>query len=125
MGYKATYSDGTTVQVYTAETFQSPDQYEQPKAGNRFFTIDTEECAGAKSENVSSNPFNYALQMPDNTRVEAGISAREPALHSAQLAPGDCVRGWVTFEIPKDAKPNFVIFATGLYLRARWIVPAS
>lgn len=124
IGYKATYDDGTTVQVFTAEPYQSPDQFEQPQTDNRFFTTDVQECAGASAKNVSANPFDWTLQMPDNTRIDSGIGARKPALNSTDLAPGDCARGWVTFETPAKVMPHFVIFATPPYLRARWIVPA-
>ena len=99
----------------TVHSYESPipppDDYTKPDPGKAFAAIDVEGCANPDTnESTGLNPYDFTLQMPDNTRLEPDIGAKEPALNDTTLTPGDCVRGWVTFQVPQGQKPKFVVF---------------
>jgi hypothetical protein len=119
LGETATFRYGDTTTVYS---YVSPDpsanEFIQPKAGNQFAVIDVEICAGSgedigpsgRNTQLSINPFQFSLQMPDNTRIEPTLLASpDPALPAANLSAGECVRGNLGFEVPQGETPNFVL----------------
>ena len=118
LGETATFRYGDTTTVYS---YVSPDpsanEFIQPKAGNQFAVIDIEICAGSSevigpsgNTQLSINPFQFSLQMPNNTRIEPTLLASpEPALPAANVSAGECVRGNLGFEVPQGQTPNFVL----------------
>lgn len=80
-------------------------------------SIDVEGCTG-DDDSSSLNPFDFTLQMEDNTRLEPSGEQREPALHHTELLAHDCVRGFVTFEIG-ESPPAFVVFSGAADI-AKW-----
>ncbi len=109
IGDPATTANGNTLTVYSYEA-PATDVIFDPNPGNVFAAIDVEGCTRPDLEGaVSIGPFDFQLQMPDNTRRDA-FSLKEPALHETDLAAGDCVRGFMTFEIPEGVTALFVIF---------------
>jgi len=118
LGETATFRYGDTTTVYSyVSSDQSANEFIQPKAGNHFAVIDVEICAGSGevigpsgNTQLSINPFQFSLQMPDNTRIEPTLLASpEPALPAANLSAGECVRGNLGFEVPQGQTPNFVL----------------
>lgn len=115
------------------QAVQPPDKYTTPKQGFHFAAADVQQCASptlAAGNIVDVNPFNYQLQMADNTRLEADISVKEPALHDTKLGAGDCVRGWITYQVPDGGKIADVVFSAvggpnNQPLIVKWEVPAS
>ena len=101
---------GNTLTVYTLESPVSDDLFD-PEPGRIFVSIDVEGCASAETEGaVEINPFQFQIQMPDNTRFDPTFGVKEPALNSTSLFANDCVRGFVTFEIPEGVTPASVVF---------------
>ncbi|MGE0227808.1 MAG: DUF4352 domain-containing protein [Dehalococcoidia bacterium] len=94
-----------TVYEYLPDV-QSDNQFITPDPGMAYVAFDVEGCSNV--EVASLNPFDFRVQMGDNTRHEPSIAVREPALHSTNLLRGDCVRGWVTFEIPAGETPKTI-----------------
>ena len=112
LGDTATTAIGNTLTVYSYEVPVVAEFFE-PDPGNAFAAIDVEGCAKADLEAPASiNPFDFELQMPDNTRRQADIGVREPSLNDTTLFAGDCVRGFVTFQVPAGVTPTVVIFET-------------
>ncbi len=110
VGDTASTKSANKLTVYSYESpIPPPDEYTKPDPGKEFAAIDVEGCA-TPSKSAGFNPFDFTLQMPDNTRLEADIEVKEPALHDTTLTPGDCVRGWITFQTPQGERPGFVIF---------------
>jgi hypothetical protein len=61
--------------------------------------------------------------MPDDTRLQTALAtAIEPALPLSNLAPGDCVRGYVTFEPPQGESPKFVLFEQSTAPPIKWAI---
>ncbi len=110
VGDTASTKSGNKLTVYSYESpIPPPDEYTKPEPGKEFAAIDVEGCA-TPSKSAGFNPFDFTLQMPDNTRLEADIAVKEPALNDTTLTPGDCVRGWITFQTPQGERPKFIIF---------------
>ncbi len=61
--------------------------------------------------------------MPDNIRLRmSNKQVKEPKLDVTTLSPGDCVRGWITFQKPKGVKPKFVVYSRGRSV-TKWAIP--
>lgn len=109
----------------TAFTFrpavEPANRYSTPKAGMQFASVEVQECAGAAGERFSPNRFDFELALTDNTRVRAGIEVTTPQLASSPLLPGDCIRGWVSFEVPTTGTVRHVVYSEG-NASAKWLV---
>ncbi|MEX2158412.1 MAG: DUF4352 domain-containing protein [Dehalococcoidia bacterium] len=105
-------SSGNTMRIYAYEApVPSTNEFLAPDPGNVFAAIDVEGCTSSSpSASMSVNPFEFRLQLPDNTRIEPTFSGREPALNGTNLLANDCVRGFVTFEIPEGTTPSYVVY---------------
>lgn len=106
--------------MLTLHAFEDPARAEpgvEPASGHRYVAADIEGCAGRDVKAATLNPYQFELQMPDNRRVTADVGWRSPPLHDTTLPPGDCVRGWITFEVAND--PAFVVFASSSIVRWR------
>lgn len=112
VGETAYYDDSKlTVLSFTPNT-QSNNQFMQPKQGTQYASADVEGCAKDNTKRqVSFNPFDFKLAMQDNTRLGPAFGGPDPALNHTELLAGDCVRGYVTFEVPQGQNPKEVIFA--------------
>ncbi len=116
-------SAGNTVRVISYETPATGlNRFVKPKDGMTLAAIDVELCAGVVPTSGSSgvNPYDFELQMPDNTRLRPSFG-KEPALHDTQLVANDCARGWVTFDVPLASKPSSVNYRGSSLIK--WIVP--
>lgn len=132
VGDTAILKDGAKVIVHAYEQPATGlNQYITPQtAGDIFVAIDAEGCAGSNAgSNIQINPFWFNLKMPDNTRVQPSIGAKNPALNATPLTQqGDCARGWVTFEVPSAQRAAQVVFDANTSngpVDLRWTVPAT
>ncbi len=108
------------VTVYAYEAPVSPPGA-TPQPGNVFADIDAEGCAGPSAgPNTGIGPQFFYLQLGQSAYHPVGTS-KEPALRATKLAPGQCARGWVTFEIPQGAKPQYAIFNSSKVIA--WQIP--
>lgn len=72
----------------------------QPDQGMEYRGADIEGCAGPDTDRFSVSPYSFRLQTADGTRIHPTVPWKVPALNPTELGPGECVRGWVTFEAP-------------------------
>lgn len=105
---------GNRLTVYGYEApVSSGNEFLEPDPGNIYAAIDVEGCVNQQaSEAATINPFDFELQARDNRRYEADVGIKEPTLNDTTVIPGDCVRGFVTFQFPQRQKPAFVVFET-------------
>jgi len=87
---------------------QGSSTYDTPPAGSKFGAADVEACARTKATSI--NPFRFTVQMADNRRIEHGIGGPRPSLNHTELQPDECVRGWVTFDVPDTGTPTYLVF---------------
>ncbi len=73
-----------------------------PPAGKRHVALEV--SVEARSGEVSLSPFDFTVQGTDGYVYDSTYFGREPLLTSTDLAPGRTIRGWITFEVPADAK---------------------
>lgn len=93
----------------------------RPKAGMQYAAAEVQECAGPAGERFSPNRFDFELAMTDNTRVDPGLGVVDPELASSPLLPGDCIRGWISFEVLSTATVRHIVYSTG-NASAKWRV---
>lgn len=121
----ATFTVNPGDRKITAFTFRSPvtptNQFTTPKAGMQFAAAEVQECAGPAGERFSPNRFDFELALTDNTRIRAGTEVQTPQLASSPLLPGDCIRGWVSFEVPTTATVRHIVYSVG-NASAKWRV---
>ena len=100
-------------------------EYFQPDPGTEWVAADVEACAGPESKNFSISPFEFELQLADNTRAESNFMSKDPSLNHTELSPGDCVRGFISYEVPTGKKPikfiyNELTFFSGA--KIKWVL---
>lgn len=127
VGEKVLTARGNTVTVYSyAQPVPPPDEYSAAPDGMEVAAADVEICVTADLSNydgqvvppeqrfLTSNPYDWVLAMPDNSRLQPSHARSEPALNAADIAEGQCVRGWVSWEVPAGVRPRAVVnTATG------------
>lgn len=110
----------------TVYSYKSPvvsgNRFTQPKDGYIFASIEVQHCAGSGGDQFGPNRFDWEIALIDNTRLRAGSTVSEPQLASSPLGPNDCIRGWVTFEVPAAATPRHVVYAGVTNGSAKWRV---
>jgi hypothetical protein len=102
-----------TVMSYV-DGFRSSDQFISPSQGNQWSAVEVVHCAGDAAhyqEPSGTGPQLLSLQMRDNTRRDPEfVGVKQPALTDVQFSgPGDCARGWVTFQVPVGQRPAFIL----------------
>lgn len=90
--------------------------------GNKFSAIDVEGCNRDSDAGISIDAFEFSLSMPDNTRVQpTGLPAVQPDMHNpVTLQRGECIRGWLSFQVPQETSPTIVLFNSKSGSTARW-----
>jgi hypothetical protein len=95
------------------------------QAGREFAVADIQICAGSggSQEGVTSSLF--FLEFAGGDRVTtSGTAAKEPDLSTVQgMAPRQCLRGYLTFEIATGTRPTAVIYEPDPLRSYRWSVP--
>jgi hypothetical protein len=132
LGDTATTADnGTTLAVLS---YESPVTVKnaKPDRGFEFSSIEVKGCAGPDSENslMHIGPGAFALRLQNSSRLqpeEFGEDAKgkEPVLQSMYPLPGECGRGFVTFQTPTGERPELVLYDEQFVLEdtIAWKVP--
>lgn len=84
-------------------------------AGQKWAVLDVKVC-NTDSEPIQVSPLVWSLAYADGSRVEsAGMNAGElpQPLYpmDAKVSSGDCVRGHIAFQVPKDGRPERVLYS--------------
>lgn len=110
LGKRATTAKGSVI-AYTYDASVSGQA--SPDPDMKFVAFDVEGCAGQKANaQTGLQPESFYLQIGRDSYHPLAEGVRKPALHATVLAPGKCVRGWVTFQIPTTAKPQYLFVRT-------------
>jgi hypothetical protein len=92
---------GLTVKVLKIERgWKSDNQFTKPKDGNEFLTMDVR-IDNSTSGQLDMNPARFKVVTEDGARWDRQ-SARDPYLRLGDVIPGTPMRGWLTFEVPKQ-----------------------
>ena len=126
-----TASNGTTLAVLSYEA-PAGVKGAAPQQGYELAVVEVKGCAGPDSENslMHIGPGAFVLRMPDGTRLlpeelGEGAKVKEPALQSMNPLPGECDRGFVTFQTPRDERPELLLYDEEFVLKnsIAWKVP--
>jgi hypothetical protein len=58
-------------------------------------------------------PSFYSLRLSNGSSVPPGAAVKSPALVLTPLKPLKCVRGWLSFAVPKGATPAALVYTYG------------
>jgi len=83
--------------------------------------VEVKGCAG--SAPISFNPLYFSLIDSESDKIQAELAGTRDQVDSAEVAPGDCVKGSVSFVLGVGLKAKALEFATPLgSVQARWAV---
>lgn len=106
LGETAKTSDLTVIVYSITDPATSSNSFEEPKAGNRFVSVDMQ-VESSKQETFSSL-LAVELVTSDNRTYSAPLLIGFTPRIDGDLLPGQARRGYVPFEIPADAKVSSV-----------------
>jgi len=118
VGESADFAD-RTVTVHAVPTPATTPEAVKPKRGKQFAATDVEVCA---KEQIKENIFDFELETSDNARLRGSTRGGQPPFGATDIAPGDCVRGYIIYEIPQEAAPTYVHYDGPQNEMARWEV---
>lgn len=110
---------GNTVTVYAYEPLPMERSFPTPSAGNGYAAVEVGGCVSTGSE--GPDPQYFDLVLPDWSRLRPTFALKQPALRATRLAVGECIRGWITFEVPTSTRPQAVVFNASSLVR--WAIP--
>lgn len=101
------------------------------KAGREYVGAEVRTCVtrnASATEDVTVSWGPWSLTMPDET-IAPALSSWSPDEFGVPLypsgrvvRPGQCVRGWVPFEVPKGSRPRTVTYQPGAGDVLEWTV---
>lgn len=116
LGERSETREGNVVRMLAFEQPLRPGVIE-PAVGMEFAAVEAEICAGPRGAQRVS-PEAIHLELADGSRRgRSFFGPKEPALAETRLAGGDCVRGWVNFEVPEGERATHVVFAGSSVVR--------
>ncbi len=129
LGQEQTFATGSKVAVYAVQsppTTPSPDAV-PPDEGFKLAVVDAQVCAGDKQIQTHAGFFYLKLVTnqiyPARIKVAPGVIPGFPDDQS--LPAGECVRGWVTFQIPTAGAIAQVLYSPNSDSRGALVWTAS
>ena len=96
----------------TEDPYKSKNQYMGPESGNRLMAVEVLYENNTADKSLDYNPFDWKLFDGQGYNYDSGFTdSKDPQLNSGTLNPGSKVRGWITFEVPTEAKDFKLQFA--------------
>lgn len=97
------------VTVNDVDDNMKPGRYDTPAEG-RYVTVDWT-IKNDGTTDMSVNRLDFKLQTADDFVIQrATTTTREPDLTTARLGPGQTVRGWLTYDVPKGARLKAAVY---------------
>lgn len=112
-----------SVAVLAVDRFGSAGRLFNPPKGTDYYATQVKACAGPKEKGLSFAPSYFLLEMADTTVADTGLGIKRPELRAGEVPAGGCLSGWVTFTIPEEAEPAFVVYDGSE--RLKWRIPAG
>lgn len=127
VGQEITGPNGMRVTVYEVQvpTTSKKTLAIPPDAGNQIVTVDAQICGGDRPL-AGAGEGSFAVKTADNREYQfwnVPQTVNDPALPEARdLSAGECIRGWIPFQIPTDAQVSQVTFNPFPHGRANFLV---
>jgi len=118
IGQQATTGAGNLVTVFS---YVSPvSSTRSAGAGMIFSAADVQACGGPHADpRTGVSRSQFALQTPDQTGWPSVDPVKTPALKNATLGPNKCERGWITFRLPANQKPQYLVLLSSNLVKWR------
>jgi hypothetical protein len=113
-----------SVAVLATDRFGSAGRLFNPPRGKEYFAAEVKACSGPRERGLSFAPGYFLLEMTDTTVADPTLGIKRPELRAGEVPAGGYLAGWVTFVIPEQAEPAFVVYDGSERLKWR-IVPAT
>lgn len=91
--------------------------------GKEYFAVQVRGCSGPTERGLSFEAGYFLLEMTDHSFANSTLPIKRPQLDGGEVPAGGCLEGWVTFTIPKKAKPAFVLYDGSN--RLKWRIPTE
>jgi len=108
------YDQGETMAVTVVKVVdpaKSSDPYDRPSRGHRYVAVELR-LSNAGTTTYNDSPSNGAALVDTQSHsYQSNFGSVEPDLGSPRIAPGDSRVGYITFEVPKQAKLRLFQFA--------------
>lgn len=103
VGDKVKLNDQILTIVSAADYVPTAQYAPKPKSGMKFYAVE------AEVENIGQQPndynvFFFKLEDSNSYSYNTAFMGKEPAFNSGKLQPTKKARGFITFEVPVDAK---------------------
>lgn len=118
IGQQATTGAGNIVTVYS---YVSPvSSTRSAGAGMIFSAADVKACGGPHADaRTGVSRVQFALETPDQTGWPSVDPVKAPALRATTLGPNKCERGWITFRLPANQKPQYLVLLSSNLVKWR------
>lgn len=112
VGKTATLDNGNNVTVFSGQSgVTSEESVYKARPGMDFYVIESEVCVSeSASEPSYFTPREFSLLNGDNVRRMASVPTKLPALRGSSVEPGECERGYITFQIEDGEEPRAVVY---------------
>jgi hypothetical protein len=121
VGQKATYDDGSSVQVYSYEQPAVTDSILKPPAGTEHASVDVEVCTGTRAQ-TSITQRGLVAYAPVGGTYRADARGKFPALLLGPASPGTCTRGYLAYYPPVGERASYLVWQEAGWEMARWKV---
>jgi len=120
--------DGGTATVFRYQTYTHSGDCGDctPPPSFTFGQIDAQLCADNPPDGtLMADSGSFAIEMADHERPDlAGFKPTGTAFADTTLSNGQCVRGWINFNVPADQKALVALYApAGGETQAEWTLP--
>jgi hypothetical protein len=108
LGVGVPHSNGWTVTLHSIDLNSAANGPQPQTASDKWVSIDVENCNGT-TPNALLTSSPWRLIATDNRQFESSstgyVTFPEPQLTFGEtaIAPGECIRGWFTFVVARDA----------------------
>lgn len=115
--------DDMTIQVNAVDlNVTSDNTLFKPDAGNKYIAVDVKVTNKSSSSSYVSS-FSFDVKDVEGFNYDAEVfDIKEPALPSKNIANGDSIRGWVTFEVSQKSKSLELVFSPGVFSTKKVVV---
>lgn len=112
VGETATLDNGNSVTVFSGQSgVPAPESVYKARPGMEFFVVEAEVCVPASATDASYfTPREFSLLRDGSVRRQAGVPTKLPALRGARVEPGECNRGYITFQVEEGEDPRAVAY---------------
>jgi hypothetical protein len=119
VGQKATYDDGSSVQVFSYEQPAVTDSILKAPAGTELASVDVEVCTGTRAQtNISQAGLVAYAPVGGTYRVDA--RGKFPSLLLGAASPGTCTRGYLAYYPPIGERATHLVWQETGWEMARW-----